>query len=347
MSRDLSGNYTLPAGNPVVEGTEIDPAWANDTLDDLSAALTDSLSRSGKGAMSIPFLAVNGATGAPAYSFQNETSTGMLRPSAGTLQISVLNTPILNYTVALTTFNLPVLFNGLTDVANCLRVTATGGAQKLLIGNSDSVGATNPTGLYSYEGVLSVGKYTNWTGSGGAFTPLVDISAVSSTIKVRCSLRFNDDNFRADMSGGNCYLVTLANSWLMYDRTENSFHVDVLGARALSILSNGLRLQVGLYAKAATVASTTIDLTTGNLFYKTISANTAFAVSGVRSSGAVNSFVLEVVNAGAFTTTFAFSPKWPGGLTPTFTASGKDVLGFYSYDNGATWVGLMLGRDVR
>jgi len=52
MSRDSFGNYYLPAGNPVVAGTTIATAWANPTLADVGTALTDSLSRSGKGGMS-------------------------------------------------------------------------------------------------------------------------------------------------------------------------------------------------------------------------------------------------------------------------------------------------------
>lgn len=51
MPRNTSGTYTLPTGNPVQYGTVIDPAWANSTNTDLAAALSDSLSRSGKGAM--------------------------------------------------------------------------------------------------------------------------------------------------------------------------------------------------------------------------------------------------------------------------------------------------------
>lgn len=51
MSRDANGNFNLPAGNPVVTGTVITTAWANPTMADLGSALTDSLSRTGKGGM--------------------------------------------------------------------------------------------------------------------------------------------------------------------------------------------------------------------------------------------------------------------------------------------------------
>ena len=50
MSRDASGNFTLASGNPVQGGTVIEPEWANPTLEDIAAGLTDSLSRSGDGA---------------------------------------------------------------------------------------------------------------------------------------------------------------------------------------------------------------------------------------------------------------------------------------------------------
>jgi len=54
MSRDAGGNYNLPAGNPVIPNTVIETAWANPTMADIAAALSDSLSRSGKGGMGAP-----------------------------------------------------------------------------------------------------------------------------------------------------------------------------------------------------------------------------------------------------------------------------------------------------
>ena len=48
MSRNGSGTYTLPAGNPVVSGTTISSTWANTTLANIAAALTDSLAADGQ-----------------------------------------------------------------------------------------------------------------------------------------------------------------------------------------------------------------------------------------------------------------------------------------------------------
>lgn len=51
MPRNGQGLYTLPAGNPVVAGTDIDTAWANPTMSDIATALTNSLPRDGSAPM--------------------------------------------------------------------------------------------------------------------------------------------------------------------------------------------------------------------------------------------------------------------------------------------------------
>ena len=48
MPRNGSGTYSLPAGNPVVTGTTISSTWANNTLSDISTALTGSIARDGQ-----------------------------------------------------------------------------------------------------------------------------------------------------------------------------------------------------------------------------------------------------------------------------------------------------------
>lgn len=48
MSRNGTGTYNLPAGNPVVTGTSISSTWANTTLTDLANALTGSVAADGQ-----------------------------------------------------------------------------------------------------------------------------------------------------------------------------------------------------------------------------------------------------------------------------------------------------------
>ena len=51
MSRNGSGVYNLPAGNPVVTGTTISSTWANNTLSDIATALTGSVAADGQTTM--------------------------------------------------------------------------------------------------------------------------------------------------------------------------------------------------------------------------------------------------------------------------------------------------------
>jgi hypothetical protein len=48
MSRNGSGQYNLPAGNPVVSNTTISSTWANTTLQDIGSALTQSIAKDGQ-----------------------------------------------------------------------------------------------------------------------------------------------------------------------------------------------------------------------------------------------------------------------------------------------------------
>jgi hypothetical protein len=48
MSRNGSGQYNLPAGNPVVAGTSITSNWANTTMNDIASALSGSLAADGQ-----------------------------------------------------------------------------------------------------------------------------------------------------------------------------------------------------------------------------------------------------------------------------------------------------------
>lgn len=54
MSRNGSGVYSLPAGNPVVTGTVISTTWANNTMNDLASAMTDSVAADGQTPMTGP-----------------------------------------------------------------------------------------------------------------------------------------------------------------------------------------------------------------------------------------------------------------------------------------------------
>jgi hypothetical protein len=103
MSRNGSGTYSLPAGNPVVTNEVISSTWANTTLSDIASALTDSLSRTGLGGMTNPLQLPNGLIGAPALTFSSETTLGFYRAGAGDVRLAAGGVDIFSFLTAVTT----------------------------------------------------------------------------------------------------------------------------------------------------------------------------------------------------------------------------------------------------
>lgn len=98
MSRNSSGTYTLPAGNPVVTGTTITSTWGNTTMSDIANALTDSLSRSGQGSMTAGLRLFDGTSALPGLSWGTELTSGMYRAGAGDFRWVITTTELLQLT---------------------------------------------------------------------------------------------------------------------------------------------------------------------------------------------------------------------------------------------------------
>ena len=103
----------------------------------------------------------------------------------------------------------------------------------------------------------------------------------------------------------------------------------------------------GLKETKVAVPINNIDLSLGNLYTKTISGATTLTVSNVPPTGTLVTFILDLTNGGSATVSWWTGVKWPGGTIPTLTTSGRDVLGFFTYNGGTTWTGLILGKDVK
>lgn len=108
-----------------------------------------------------------------------------------------------------------------------------------------------------------------------------------------------------------------------------------------------LSSNAALREKQNAVAASAIDQALGNYFSKTISGTTTFTVSNTPTTGIASSFILDLTNGGSATVNWWTGVKWAGGTAPTLTAAGRDVLGFFTYDGGTTWTGLVLGKDVK
>jgi len=96
-----------------------------------------------------------------------------------------------------------------------------------------------------------------------------------------------------------------------------------------------------------TGATRTIDLEDGNFFSATLDQACTFTFSNPAASGDFCGFTLALTNGGAFVITYPASVDFVGGVAPTLTASGLDLLVFLTYDGGTTYLGLVAGLDIK
>src|SRR5690606_11385395 len=89
-----------PAGQPPAAGSVISLDDHNTLVNDLVAELTDSLSRSGKGAMTAAFKAIDGVLGGPGITFDSERTSGLFRAGAGDVRLAILGALIAKWTAA-------------------------------------------------------------------------------------------------------------------------------------------------------------------------------------------------------------------------------------------------------
>jgi hypothetical protein len=98
MPRDISGNYTLPIGNPVGEATVIDVDWANPTMADIAAQLNNVLTKDGVVGPAFPMKFPNGSQAGPALSFISEPGLGFYRHSLRNLVVVADNVELARWT---------------------------------------------------------------------------------------------------------------------------------------------------------------------------------------------------------------------------------------------------------
>jgi len=92
MPRNSAGVYALPPTNPVIPFTTIATSWANPTMSDIAAELTNSLDRTGRGGMLAPFRIYDGNISQPGLGFTNEVGLGLWRSGTGVMQFVAAGT---------------------------------------------------------------------------------------------------------------------------------------------------------------------------------------------------------------------------------------------------------------
>jgi hypothetical protein len=101
--------------------------------------------------------------------------------------------------------------------------------------------------------------------------------------------------------------------------------------------------------QVGTITANDIDLSTGNVFQQTLTADTTFTFSNPPATGTAYGFTLKVTqDSTARTITWPASVDWPSATAPTLsTASGAvDVFVFFTIDGGTTYYGFTSGQAL-
>lgn len=178
MPRDISGNYTLPVGNPVVDGTIIDVNWANPTMSDIATQLNNVITRDGVLGALNPIKFASGSAAAPSITFTADPALGLYRIGSNILGIAVSGVEAVR-----------VAAGGVT-LASSLVLSSGQIATPL-----GSVGAPS----YSIAGDLNTGVW-----SPAADTVAMSVGGVEST-------RWNATGFGVGMTPASRFQVQVAN----------------------------------------------------------------------------------------------------------------------------------------
>jgi hypothetical protein len=90
-----------------------------------------------------------------------------------------------------------------------------------------------------------------------------------------------------------------------------------------------------------------IDIKEGCYFKKQLDSNITFTFTGTKDDGVSLEFILELNKGGNYAITWPNSVSWHNGVPPTLTLDGIDIVGFYSLDDGFTWRGMLMAKDIR
>lgn len=242
---------------------------------------------------------------------------------------------------------------------------SSGGSDNMVAFRKDALGVRIWQQTYGSATAFTAYKDVCWTdGTNASGTWGISVSGSAATLTTGRTIGMTGDvtwtsasfNGSANVTG----TATLANSGATAG-TYKSVTVDAKGrvtagtnpttlsgygiTDALPI--SGGNLTGGLKEALVAMGTNDININSGNYFTKTISGATTFTVSNVPSTGIVASFILELTNPGSATITWWANVKWAGGSAPSLTASGRDILGFYTHNGGTIWNGLVLAKDVK
>jgi hypothetical protein len=166
MSRNGSGVYSLPAGNPVIPNTTISTTWANNTLTDISTALTGSVAADGQTPITGNLqMGSNKITG---------LAVGTLPTDA--VNLSQLNDPVITGNVSIAG---TLAVAGVTTLASALIINSTDDI-KIPVGTTAQRPAVPANGMIRYNSTTGQYEGFNTVASSSNLSTITNVLLVAS-----------------------------------------------------------------------------------------------------------------------------------------------------------------------
>jgi len=211
-----------------------------------------------------------------------------------------------------------------TSVGSLNGLTIAGNANITLSGSLSQLTGANLISSNLITGTLTTGAQPNITSTG----TLSSISLASNgNVTLSGSL--------SQLTGANLISSNLITGTLTTGAQPNITSLGTLSSRLTVGSTSYTTVALGSISGA-----TTVNTAAGTFFTATATGAVTWTFSNPISSPNMSGFILELGNGGIGTQTWPPNTRWPGGIAPTLTANGIDILTFITDDGGLNWRGV-------
>jgi hypothetical protein len=328
MSRNGSGTYVLPVGNPVVTGTTITSNWANTTFSDVATALTGSVAADGQTPMTGPLaMGNNKITGVANGTASTDVATVGQISNPNITGGSIDGTPIGNISPSTGRFTTLDVSSGAVLAGTCTAPTVTPGsdnstkiATTAFVQSAISAVSSGVTSFNTRTGVvtLSSGDVTGALG----FTPY---NAGGATVVTTSNIGTYAPSPTGTGASGNWGINITGNAATVTNGVYTTGNQTIAGDKTFSGTAN--LFNGPLYVGAST--------STG-IFFTSLSTGSSINFYDVDTGNAYNSIFYSASGTTLANQGYQFAYKTPGSASAT-TAYQFFGDGTANKTGGGTW----------
>jgi hypothetical protein len=303
MSRNGSGTYVLPTGNPVVTGTTITSNWANTTFSDVATALTGSVASDGQTPMTGPLaMGNNKITGVADGTASSDVATVNQISNPNITGGSIDGTPIGNISPSTGKFTTLSANAGATLSGTCTAPTVTPGSD-----NSTKIATT----AFVQSAISAVSSGVT------SFNTRTGVVTLSSG-DVTTALGYNPYN------AGGATVITAANIYSYSPKYDGTY---ASGTWGINITGNAATVTNGAYVNATNQFTGSNNIFNNPLYVgSTTSASMFFTPGNAGSSinfydsdtgNGYNSLVYSAASTALVDQQYQLNYKTPGSSSAT------------------------------